>query len=66
MFFPNLISDQIKDYFKYEAELNMKSFLNECFRLINEYVIKEKMFKEYKETEKQSIQIQIENFICAY
>ena len=65
MFFPNLISDQIKDYFKYEAELNMKSFLNECFRLINEYVIKEKMFKEYKETEKQSIQIQIENFIHA-
>ena len=65
MFFPNLISDQIKDYFKYEAELNMKSFLNECFRLINEYVIKEKMFKEYKETEKQTIQIQIENFIHA-
>ena len=65
MFFPNLISNEINDYFKYEAELNMKSFLNECFRLINEYVIKEEMFKEYKEDEKQTIQIQIENFIHA-
>ena len=65
MFFPNLISDQINDYFKYEAELNLKSFLNECFRIINEYVIEEKMFEEYKETEKQTIQIQIENFIHA-
>ena len=65
MFFPNLISTQITDYFKYEAELNLKSFLNECFRFINEYVIEEEMFKEYKETEKQTIQIQIENFIHA-
>ena len=64
-FFPPLTSDQVMDYFEYEEELNLKLFLNDYFKIINDYIIGDEMFNEYNEEEKQNIQNQIENFIHA-
>ena len=64
-FFPYLTSDQVLDFFEYEEELNLKSFLNDYFKIINDYIMEEEMFNEYNEEEKQNIQNQIENFIHA-
>ena len=63
--FPNLSSDLITDYFNYQEEIHLNQFLEDYFTIINEYVLQESMFTEYKETEKKNIQTQIENFIHA-
>jgi len=64
-FFPFLTSEIITDYFNYQEEINLNSFLDDYFKIINEYIMKEPMFNEYKEKEIANIQIQIENFIHA-
>ena len=63
--FPSLTSDLITNYFNYQEELNLNSFLNEYFKIINEYIVEDEMFIEYKQSEKENIQFQIENFIHA-
>ena len=62
-YFPNLKSDFFNDLFGFEEEIQLKSFLDEYFKIINEYVIKEEMFSEYESEEKKNIQQQIENYI---
>ena len=64
-FFPTLTSEIITDYFNYQEEINLNQFLEDYFTIINEFILKEPMFAEYKETEKKNIQTQIENFIHA-
>ena len=63
--FPILTSDIITNYFNYQEELNLNSFLDEYFGIINEYIMNEAMFTDYNEDEKKNIQTQIENFIHA-
>ena len=64
-YFPSLTSEVITDYFNYQEEIKLNSFLEDYFSIINDYIKKEPMFNEYKETEIKNIQIQIENFIHA-
>ena len=64
-YFPSLTSEVITDYFNYQEEIKLNSFLEDYFTIINDYIKKEPMFIEYKETEIKNIQIQIENFIHA-
>ena len=64
-YFPSLTSDIITNYFNYQEEINLNSFLDEYFSIINEYVMKEPMFNDYNEIEKKKIQTQIENYIHA-
>ena len=64
-YFPVLTSDIITNYFNYQEEINLNSFLDEYFEIINEHLMKEPMFMEYEEKEKKNIQSQIENFIHA-
>ena len=63
--FPYLYSEYINDYNEYEKEINLKKFLDEYFKIINEYIMNEEMFKEYEENEKKNIQQQIENYVHA-
>ena len=63
--FPSLTSDIITNYFNYQEEINLNSFLEEYFDIIKENVLNEPMFTDYDEEEKKNIQTQIENFIHA-
>lgn len=63
--FPNLNSDFFSNFFGEAEEIKLKSFLDEYFKIINEYVTKEEMFNEYDSQEKKNIQQQIENYIHA-
>ena len=62
--FPSLQSE-IMDCFNYEGEIKLTQFLEEYFKITNEYVMKEEMFNGYAEEEKKNIQQQIENYIHA-
>ena len=62
-YFPNLKTDLFTDFFGLAEEIKLKSFLDEYFKIINEYVTKEEMFSEYDTEEKKNIQQQIENYI---
>ena len=62
--FPSLQSE-ILDCFNYEEEVKLTQFLEEYFKITNEYVMKEEMFSGYEEEEKKNIQQQIENYIHA-
>ena len=62
--FPSLQSEII-DCFNYEEEIKLTQFLEEYFKITNEYVMKEEMFSGYEEEEKKNIQQQIENYIHA-
>ena len=64
--FPNLKSDDSSNYFNYEEEIKLKQFLDEYFKITNEYIMKEEMFSEYEPEEKKNIQHQIENYIHAH
>ena len=64
-YFPSLTSDIITNYFNYQEEINLNSFLEEYFDIIKEYVLNEPMFTDYNEEEKKNIQTQIENYIHA-
>ena len=64
-YFPSLTFGIITNYFNYQEEIKIKSFLDDYFALIRENIMKEPMFKEYEEDEKKNIQSQIENFIHA-
>jgi hypothetical protein len=64
-YFPSLTSDLITNYFNYQEEIKLNSFLEEYFSIINEYIKKDPMFTEYEENEIKNIQLQIENFIHA-
>ena len=61
--FPSLLFSSITDYFYFEQEINLKPFLSEYFKIIYEYVEKDKIFSSYNEEERKNIQLQIENFI---
>ena len=63
--FPNLRSDFIPDLFGVAEEIKLKQFLDEYFKIINEYIIKEEMFNEYGSEEKKIILQQIENYVHA-
>jgi len=65
IYFPTLTSDIITNYFNYQEEIKLNSFLDEYFDIINEHIMEEPMFMEYEEKEKKNIQSQIENFIHA-
>ena len=64
-YFPSLTSDIITNYFNYQEEINLNSFLEEYFAIINENIMNEEMFNDYNEIEKKNIQTQIENYIHA-
>ena len=64
--FPNLKSDDSTNYFNYEEEIKLKQFLDEYFKITNEYIMKEEMFSEYEPDEKKNIQQQIQNYIHAH
>ena len=51
--FPNLKSDDSSNYFNYEEEIKLKQFLDEYFKITNEYIMKEEMFSEYEPEEKK-------------
>jgi hypothetical protein len=63
-FFPALTND-IENYYVYEEKLKIKSFLDDYFNIIKEYIMEDEIFNEYKDEEKKNIQIQIKNFIHA-
>ena len=64
--FPDLKSDDSSNHFNYEEEIKLKQFLDEYFKITNEYIMKEEMFNEYEPDEKKNIQQQIENYIHAH
>ena len=62
--FPFLSDLNETDILEFEERIELKKALNEYFDIINEYVKKEDIFKEYKELNEQNrIEIQIEDFI---
>ena len=63
--FPQLKKNLLIDLLQYEEEIKLKEFLDEYFKTINEYVMKEEMFSEYEIEEKKNIQQQIENYVHA-
>ena len=58
--FPNIDSE---DIFSLETEIELKSSLNNYFKIVHNYMEKEAIFSEYNDKEKKNIKKKIENFI---
>ena len=58
--FPNIDSD---DIFTLEEEIELNGYLNNYFKIVNNYMEKDPIFSEYNVEEKENVRKQIENFI---